>query len=200
MRLLLIYETANRLRGAAIIIVVVLILTPADSSGQDYSAALYAGQMTSEKWFSSVSPDTEFMDATLVVASASWTFARLLDGKLSCELEGQVGKYFGDQDNWEINLPIIGFRWHRFPWDEHLATSFAWGIGPSYATHVPEIEVEINEESSQWLIYWYGELTFGPPASNWEVLIRLHHRSGGFGTVADEGGSNTPCVGVRYRF
>jgi hypothetical protein len=53
--------------------------------------------------------------ATIVVAAGSWTFSRFFDGKLSSELEIQVGKYYGDQDHWEFNLPVLGFRWHRFP-------------------------------------------------------------------------------------
>jgi fatty-acid desaturase len=60
--------------------------------------------------------------------------------------------------------------------------------------------METNESSSQWLIYWFGELTLGPPTANWEAIMRLHHRSDGFGTVADDGGSNALCAGIRYRF
>ena len=175
-------------------------VSPVIALAQDFALAIYAGQLTKEKFESAISPEAEFSDATIVVAAGSWTFSRFFDGKLSCELEAQVGKYFGDQDHWEINLPIIGFRWHRFPWDDHLATSFAWGIGPSYATEVPAVEMETNESSSQWLIYWFGELTLGPPTANWEALMRLHHRSDGFGTVADDGGSNALCAGIRYRF
>lgn len=81
-----------------------------------------------------------------------------------------------------------------------MATSLAWGIGPSYATEVPPVERETNDSSSRWLIYWFGELTLGPPAADWELLLRLHHRSDGFGTVADDGGSNALCAGVRCRF
>jgi hypothetical protein len=184
----------------AAIILFVQGLTPGIAASQDFSLAVYGGQMTKETWFNAFSAGTEIADANIVVVAASWTFSRFWDGKLTCELEGQLGKYFGDQDNWEINLPIVGLRWHRFPWDNHLATSFALGIGPSYATQVPEVEIEIGGESHQWLIHWYGELTFGPPASSWEVLLRLHHRSSGFGLVVDAGGSNTLSAGIRYRF
>ena len=184
----------------AVIAFFIFGLKPENAASQDYSLALYAGQMTGETWFNSVSPNAEIQNANIVAVSASWTFTRIWDGKLSFELEGQVGKYFGDQDNWEINIPIVGFRWHQFPWNTKVKTSFAWGIGPSYATEVPEVEIEIGDDSTQWLIYWYGELTFGPPKGWWEIIARLHHRSGGFGLVADEGGSNTVCVGLRYRF
>ena len=162
--------------------------------------AVYGGQLTREKWEQAILPGAEFADATLFVVAGSWRFAGLLAGRLSLELEAQVGKYIGDQDHWEFNLPILGFRWHRFPWDHLLATSFAWGIGPSYATQVPEIELETNDESSHWLIYWFGELSLGPPTAAWEILLRLHHRSDGFGTVAEDGGSNAVCAGLRLYF
>ncbi len=81
-----------------------------------------------------------------------------------------------------------------------MTTSFAWQIGPSCATEIPPIEIETSVSSSRWLIYWYGELTLRPPAAAWEALLRLHHRSDEFGTVAGDGGSNTVCVGIRYRF
>ena len=175
-------------------------VVPAIALAQDYALAIYAGRLTKEKWEKSILPGADFADATIVVAAGSWTVARFFDDKLSCELEAQVGKYVGDQDHWEFNLPIIGFRWHRFPWDRYVATSFAWGIGPSYATEIPPIEIETSGSSSRWLIYWYGELTLGPPAARWEALLRLHHRSDGFGTVAEDGGSNAVCAGIRYRF
>jgi hypothetical protein len=167
---------------------------------QDFGLSVYGGQLTKEKWERAIIPGAEFADATLFVVAGSWRFSRLLADKLSLELEAQVGKYLGDQDHWEFNLPILGFRWHRFPWDRLLATSFAWGIGPSYATQVPEIEIETNGQSSRWLIHWFGELTFGPPTAGWEALLRLHYRSDGFGTVAEGGGSNAICAGLRYYF
>lgn len=174
---------------------------PAVALAQDFALAVYGGRLTREKWERAVLPDADFADATILTAAGSWRFFRFFDGKLSCELEVQVGKYVGDQDHWEFNLPILGLRWHRFPWDDRLATSLAWGIGPSYATRVPEIELETNDgSSSQWLIYWFGELTLGPPTAGWEILLRLHHRSDGFGFVADDGGSNAVCAGLRYRF
>jgi hypothetical protein len=183
-----------------LLVVLLLGISPGSALAQNFALAIYGGQLTKEKWEKAISPESDFADATIVVAAGSWTISRFLDGKLSCELEAQVGKYFGDQAHWEFNLPILGLRWHRFPWEEFLATSFAWGIGPSYATRVPEIEVETRGDSSHWLIYWFGELSLGLPTARWEVLIRLHHRSDGFGAVADDGGSNALCAGMRYRF
>jgi hypothetical protein len=177
-----------------------ILLFGLSASATDYALSIYAGQLTTEKWEQAILPTAEFVDATIVVTAMSWTFARFFDHGLSLELEGQVGKYFGDQDHWELNFPIFGLRWHRFPWDAHVATSFAWGIGPSYASEIPPIELETNDSSNRWLVYWYAEVTLGPPKKAWEALFRLHHRSDSFGLVADDGGSNAVCAGIRYRF
>lgn len=183
-----------------ILIACLLGLTPRITLSRNLALTFYGGQLTEEKWERALSPDADYSGATLAVVAASWTAGRFFDDKLSCELEAQVGKYFGDQEHWEFNLPILGFRWHRFPWEDQLATTFAWGIGPSYATRVPEVELETNDDSSKWLVYWFGEFTFGPPRANWEVLTRLHHRSDAFGNVANDGGSTAVAMGLRYRF
>jgi hypothetical protein len=45
------------------------------------------------------------------------------------------------------------------------------------------------------------ELALGlPEYPNIALIIRIHHRSGVWGLVAGKGGSNTPCIGLKYRF
>lgn len=177
-----------------------LLILNAAASAQDYAVSFYAGQLTTEKWERAILPGADYADATIVVAAVSWTVARFFRGALSVDVEGQVGKYVGDQDHWEFNLPIIGWRWHRFPWDDRVSASLAWGIGPSYATESPPIEEETNDSSSRWLVYWFAEATVGPAQADWAILLRLHHRSDMFGLVAEDGGSNAVCGGLRYRF
>jgi hypothetical protein len=141
----------------------------------------------------------EFVDAYLAVAAVSRTLGRFSGDRLSWEAEGQVGYNFGDQSHWELNA-AVGPRWWDFPWNDVIATSAAFGLGLSWASEVPEVEVELEGESEQLLIYWSMELTFGPPRGNWAVLLRLHHRSGAFGLLADEGGMNAVALGVRLGF
>ena len=124
----------GRKRISIVLIACLLGGLPGVGIAQDLALAVYGGRLTREKWERAFSPGADFADAVIVVAAVSWTALRFFDGRLSCELEAQVGKYTGDQDHWEFNLPILGLRWHRFPWDDVLATSLAWGIGPSHAT------------------------------------------------------------------
>ena len=175
-------------------------ITCTAASGQDYAVTLYGGRVTNDVWTKSLTPEVEFADAYIIVGAFTWTAYRFIDGALSLELEGQIGKYFGEQDNWEINLPILAGRWSKFPWNQHVASSFAFGIGPSYATSVPPLEEVLNESSQKWLVHWFGEITVGPAQKNWSVALRLHHRSAAFGTVADHGGLNILTAGVKFRW
>ncbi len=68
------------------------------------------------------------------------------------------------------------------------------------ASEVPEVEVELEGASEKLLLYWNIDVTLGPPRSSWALLLRLHHRSGGFGLLADDGGMNAVALGVRVAF
>lgn len=164
----------------------------------DFALTLYGGRTTSGDYQEVVSPS--FVNVYLVDAALAWTAASYFNGALSLEVEGQAARYFGDQHNWEFNLPVVAGRWHLFPWNDRVATGVAWGIGPSYATENPRVERQINGTSARWLVYWFAELALGPPKSDWAVVLRLHHRSTAFGTVAEEGGSNTLALGWKMRF
>jgi hypothetical protein len=176
------------------------VISP-EVSAQDFAITLYGGRIVnSNHWTTSVQPGASFLNSYIAVGALSWTAKRFFDDALSLELEGQIAKTFGDQDNWEFNLPIVALRWSRFPWGDCMATSIAWGVGPSYATEVPTVEKTINSTSAQWLVYWFAELAFGPPKDNWALVLRLHHRSTAFGMMADSGGSDTLAAGIKFRF
>jgi hypothetical protein len=68
------------------------------------------------------------------------------------------------------------------------------------ATELPPLEVELEGETQELLVFVTFEVTLGPPNSHWAASFRLHHRSGAFGLVADEGGMNAPAIGIHYRF
>ncbi len=161
--------------------------------------ALFGGILTDNDWQESFQPwRLDYRHSGFVGIAASHVLARP-DPRYSIEIEGQIAQHFGDQDHFELNLPIIA-RWHAFPWDDVIDTSFAFGIGPSFASEIPPIEIENDGDSHRWLIYWTAEVEGGPPGEDWRLFFRLHHRSGGFGLVADEGGSNAFVVGVRFHF
>ena len=188
-----------------IAVLIVITLMPAfigeTMAEQDFAVTVYGGRMTDGDFGDSLTGQAKFIDAYIMVGALSWTFARYYEDALSFELEGQVGKWFGDSDNWEFNIPVA-IRWSKFPWNKHVATSLAYGLGPSFATEKPKAEIDEHDTTQKFLVYWYGEIALGPPDSNWGGVLRIHHRSGAFGLVADrgEGGSNTLCLGLKYRF
>ncbi len=121
------------------------------------------------------------------------------------EVEGQIGKHGGgdaDMHHWEFNA-LTSLRWNRFIWDKYVDTSFATGIGLSYATEKPVFEIEEHDATNRLLTYILVELAFSPPKNpQWAGVMRIHHRSSAYGTFEEDiqGASNSLGVGITYRF
>lgn len=165
------------------------------------------------KWFLTVyggahaQPDLEhvltlqmhFEDDTYIAVAALAREFWHYENWISFEVEGQVGKYFGQEHQGQFNGLIIA-RWHRFPWDQYVDTSFAVGDGLSYNTKVSKVEEEDDDDAGHWLNYLLFELTMGlPQYPHWDAVYRIHHRSGIHGFIGD-GGSNFVTFGVKYSF
>jgi hypothetical protein len=175
---------------------------PAAAAGEIDAVTFYVARLTTVNAWHDIPTDpgaTEFADAYLAVIAASRTVHWFPDRTASAFAEAQVGYNFGDQSHWEFNV-AGGPRWHRFPWSDRIETTAAFGIGLSYATEIPAVEVALEETSERLLVYWMMEATLAPPGSRWAVSLRLHHRSTGFGLFADEGGMNALGAGVRIDF
>jgi hypothetical protein len=102
---------------------------------------------------------------------------------------------------YEIN-PYLAFRWANFPWNKYIVTSFAVGEGLSYDSKVPKQEIPEEGNPQRVLNYLMLELTLALPRSpQWELVARIHHRSGIFGLYESaNGGSTAVGLGLRYRF
>ena len=162
----------------------------------------YVGRITTVPAWHDIFTDPnglEFADAYLAALALTHPFRRYRDGDLGLETEGQVVYNFGDQSHWEFNA-LLAARWYRFPWNDRVATTFSVGGGLSWASEVPEVEVELEGASEQLLLYGHLEMTFAKPGAPWAATLRLHHRSGGFGLLADDGGMNALCLGLTRRF
>lgn len=166
---------------------------------QNYAFSLYAGRLTDLPWYRSFNPGVSFVNSDVLVGALSRTIYRSPHSNYSYEIEGQIGKHFGIQDHWEYNL-LAAVRRHRLPWFESLNSSAAFGLGLSHAEEVPRFETIDKGSSEKLLAYWHLELTLGPARSNWQALMRLHHRSTAFGQFGQHGGSNALTLGARYEF
>ena len=169
-----------------------------------HAFTFYGGRISSEETWHDVliHPfSTHYVDSYIAAGSYSRAFANYRNGDLRREMEVNVAYNFGKQDHWELNVVPITLRWMRFPWNEHVHTTAAFGLGLSYAFGRPQVEYELENDSQRLLLYWLLEITAGPRDGPWSAVVRLHHRSPGWGAmgVAD-GGMNAPSIGFRYEF
>ncbi len=183
--------------------------------GAGWYVCAYLGQLTASDFSEVSSFQADLVPSymlALAVGKEVWRYKDLL----GVELEAQVANYFNDyvfdsdspdessdltQDHTEFNA-LFTVRWLKFPWDRHVDTSVAVGEGVSYATSVPAVETyRHGEETSKFLNYLMIESTFGLPAlPKWQLVFRLHHRSGAWGLYNGvHGGSNTIGMGLRYQ-
>lgn len=173
-----------------------------DPAGEKlYAFSLYGGRMTSNHIddFIDSAEDIDFEKSWLTVAALSRRIANYKD-LISFEIEGQLARHFRLQDHWEFNS-LIAARWEPFWWDQTLDTSFAVGVGPSYATDKPEIEIDNNDETARLLVYMMFEFEFAlPDRPGPSLILRIHHRSNAFGLIHEDGGSNAFTAGLKYRF
>ncbi|HVV68120.1 MAG TPA: hypothetical protein VHE99_03660 [Gammaproteobacteria bacterium] len=121
-----------------------------------------------------------------------------------------VGNFTYRQDPvgpiYEFN-PYVTFRWAHFPWDKYITTTFGLGEGISFDSKVPAIESNSDDQNTtdspqKVLNYLMLEATFAlPDHPHWELVARVHHRSGVFGLYkAENSGSTAIGLGIRYRF
>jgi hypothetical protein len=178
--------------------------THAEDLAHPNTFTVYTGRISSEETWHDVllKPFSDnYTDSYLVAGSYMHAYSEKLDGALRMEYEVNVAYNFGPQDYWELNVAPITLRWQRFPWDHYLHSTIAFGLGLSYAFKFPEIEYELENDTKQLLLFWQLELTAGPRDGPWSAVLRLHHRSPGWGAMGvSDGGMNAPSLGFRYAF
>ena len=171
-------------------------------SNLDWGFTLFSARLSEDRLGDTLLFQADFEDSTFWVAAISrekWRPNR----HILLGLEAQIAKHTGPvQHHWELN-GLGTLRWITFPWDRHIDTSAAVGLGLSYATELPEFEVQDNGASNQWLAYMLVELTARLPSiPNWQLVVRVHHRSAAFGVFEEnvKGGSNGVGIGFKYRW
>jgi hypothetical protein len=161
------------------------------------SASLFVGQMTDNTWQDIlIEPDTvRTRDAQVAGISASREWAWPGFGYVG--IEGSLMRHFGEQDHWELAVPLYLRSLRPEPvW----LPSLAYGLGLSYAGDVPESEVARRDESQRTLAMWFIELEFGGAQADTRPYFRLHHRSDAFGLFPADTGSNVLLLGLRRDF
>lgn len=162
--------------------------------------SIFAGQHVDNSWqdFFDTTAELEYANAGLVGLAWGRDWQRP-GGRFSFGFEVQADwQFFDGQHHLEFNLPAV-LRYH-LPEPVPVLRSFAFELGPSIATEVPAYEVDSRGDSQQFLMYWAMEAEFGPRDGKNSFFTRLHHRSGMFGAVHDDGSSNALVVGLRHRW
>jgi len=174
---------------------------PENSTNQyKWHLTVYGGASAQKDINDVVTFQAKFTDNAYIVVAALarelWHYKKYLD----FEIEGQLGKHFNRDTLWEFNGLVVG-RWHLFPWNDYVRTSFAVGEGMSYYSEVSRVEKEEDDENATRLLnYLLFELATGLPAyPKWDLVFRIHHRSSVWGLIG-AGGSNYVCAGVKYSF
>ena len=96
----------------------------------------------------------------------------------------------------------LQLRWVDFPWNDCIRTTFAAGLGLSYATQIYDMDIQRHpdEERSHLKFNLPIQLAFSlPDAPQHQVIFYISHHSGGFGTF-DRGGVNSIGVSSGYSF
>ena len=203
-RLLAMHIISGRACAVAVLLAGAAASSPAAEIASPHTLTFYSGRISSEATWQHVlvKPFSDnYTDSYLLAAAYTRAVREYLDGALRMEYEVNVAYNFGEQDHWELNVAPLTLRWQRFPWSNLLHTTVAFGLGLSYAFDFPEVEYRLENDTQQLLLFWQLELTAGPRDGPWSAVIRLHHRSPGWGImgVAD-GGMNAPSIGFRYAF
>jgi hypothetical protein len=172
----------------------------AENAQWDWALTLYFGRLTDSDLTQTAAFNFKFEDAYFIDLGLSRRLYTFRD-YFNIEMEGQIAKHFGDQDQWEFDL-VAYFRWLPFPWDAYLDTSFAAGAGLSYAASVPKIEAKNYDKASRFLGALMFEIAFSlPHVQQWSLVTGIHHRSGAGGLFSGiRGASNAWDIGLRYSF
>ncbi|MCW7752702.1 hypothetical protein OOT00_01725 [Desulfobotulus sp. H1] len=187
--------------GYLLTLAILLVSLAETVRARDMAVTVFAGQSTRNVWedFFLSPASLDFADSRIAACALSYTFIRIPDRYVSFELEGQIVRHWGIQSHWEANLPVV-IRYHGLPLRDRIRSSVAFGVGPSWSSDTPPLEVETRDDSSPVLFHWFMELTAGPARAPWMLSVRLHHRSTGFGLMADKGGLDTLVGGIRWDF
>jgi len=156
-----------------------------------------AGALTTGSWHEALRPNTlDFADSYMIAGAVGWD-RPLGNSRWRLGLEAQLTAHAGVQDHFELSVPVT-LRYHIG--EDRFVRSLAGGLGLSYATEVPEVEIIRNGASQRLFVHWMAEVEFSSPRPDRATFLRLHHRSDGYGVFDVDAGSTGWLFGVRHRY
>jgi hypothetical protein len=96
----------------------------------------------------------------------------------------------------------LQLRWVDFPWNAWIQTSFAAGVGLSYASEIYAMDEQRHPDENRSNMKFTLPIQFSfalPSAPEHRVNLYIAHHSGGFG-IFDVGGFNSIGLSYSYSF
>lgn len=171
-------------------------------SQYDEAVFFFAGQFHKDWFHYSFHPWDATWDSTSVIgAGYQRTWLDWKDFRLGGEV-GVAGRFGADAASAELWAALFA-RYDGFVVG-NFRVSPMFSIGLSYATGTQGYE---SQRMTEWGTYEPVLIYLGPEIAlslvdqpQWEVFTRFHHRSGGYGLIADMDASNAVTAGLRYKF
>lgn len=205
----------GRAIATAIILVCTFVLmsVPAWSQSDTPSAdpkwglLLFGGQMSKYAFGRTLNPSVSSNRLEIYFTGAALSRQLYSNPYISIEAEAGAGYQFSNTTSGNNTPQVWGalyLRYKYFPWNKFVYTTVALNTGLNYSFKQSAFETNEDRDdgTSNLLHYLAPEITFSlPERRDWELVFRLHHRSGIYGALGcDTCGSNMVTVGVRKRF
>jgi hypothetical protein len=177
----------------------VALLPATSAAAMERSVLVFGGPVSLNDWGQLVTlEEVEYANATIfgVAGALTWDFA---NPRFRFSMEAQVARYFGSQQSWEVNL--VPAMIHYVPKNPPgPLKSVGYGLGFSYASDPPAVELARGDETTREKWYWALEAAFVSGNPDRDYILRIHHRSTGVGTIGNGRSTNAVVIGVRQRF
>lgn len=143
--------------------------------------------------------DPDFGKSYIAGLALGREFGAISDG-LRLEWQAGAALVWGREDYVDLRFEL-GARWIRFPWNDHVFTTAALLLGPSYITSLSNYELK-EGDASHFKNGLTIEITVAPPSRpDLALALRIHHRSSIFHLVPDAGTpSDFVTLGLKLRF
>ena len=178
-----------------------------ETTDRKWSILLFGGQLSGNAFGRTLNPTSQAKRLDIYFTGAALN-RRLFSGNyFDIEAEGGAGYQYSSTVSGNDSPQVWGalyLRYKYFPWNKFVHTTIAMNTGFSYSFKETAFEAaEGRADGTRRLLHYLApEITFSHPKHrDWELVFRLHHRSGIYGLLGcGSCGTNFVTVGVRKHF
>jgi len=173
----------------------------------DWSVLLFGGKMSRNAFGRTLGPFNERRHMNIFLAGAAASRKLYKGDYFDIEAEAGVGYQFSKSLPGNDSPQVWGalyLRYKYFPWNKFVYTTVAVNTGLNYSFKKTAFEAfEGRADGTKNLLHYLApEITFSLPSRrDWEMVFRLHHRSGIYGLLGCSScGTNVVTLGIRKHF